>query len=58
MDCFGQGIHQRRVPSLKVVVFAISAPQILRNEQSAPGDKSTANSDINLFKLISGYIFK
>jgi hypothetical protein len=42
----------------KVAAFAIFAAQILRNKQTAPGDKSTASSDINLFKLISGYIFK
>jgi hypothetical protein len=47
----------RSVPS-KVAVFAIFVAQILRNKQSAPGDKSTASSDINLFKLISGYISK
>jgi hypothetical protein len=58
MDCFGKGIRQRKAPSSKVVVFAISAPKILRNKQSAPGDKSTASSDINLFELSSGYILK
>jgi hypothetical protein len=42
----------------KVAAFAIFAIQFLRNKQSAPGDKSTASSDINLFKPSSGYIFK
>jgi hypothetical protein len=40
------------------VVFATFGAKFLRNKQSAPGDKSTASSDINFFKPISGYIFK
>jgi hypothetical protein len=42
----------------KIVVFAIFVGRFLRNKLSAPGDKSTAKSDINLFELSSGYIFK
>jgi hypothetical protein len=44
LECFGQGIHQRRAPSSKVAVFAIFGAQFLRKKQSAPGDKSTARS--------------
>jgi hypothetical protein len=47
----------RPFPS-KVVVFAIFVERFLWFKQSAPDDKSTASSGINLFKLISGYIFK
>jgi hypothetical protein len=47
----------RPFPS-EVVVFAIFVERFLWFKQSAPGGKSTASSDINLFKLISGYIFK
>jgi hypothetical protein len=51
--------HPALTPALsKVAVLAIFAGRILRNKQSAPGDKSTASSDINFFKLSSGYIFK
>jgi hypothetical protein len=47
----------RPFPS-KVVAFAIFVEGFLWFKQSAPGDKSTASSGINFFKLSSGYIFK
>jgi len=45
-DAFGLKVAHlapHPVPS-KIVVFATSAAQFLRNEPSAPGDKSTARS--------------
>jgi hypothetical protein len=53
----GSTLGASPVPS-KVATFTIFVGRFLRKQQSAPGDKSTASSDINFFKLSSGYIFK
>jgi hypothetical protein len=44
--------------SVKSCGFRNFCGTILWFKQSAPGSKSTASSGINLFELISGYIFK